>query len=159
MKKLLSIYACLLAFVTIASAQQNITPAKAGVTYGKAIDKKNAISVKSLESSLKKNESYAGKIEGEVVSVCKKKGCFLTLKREGDASPIMVRFTDYGYFVPEDLIGKTVVLEGKAKVKETSVEWLKHYAEDEGKSKEEIAKIKEPKRDISVVADGVLVVK
>lgn len=160
MKKLVSAFVFLLALTTVASAQQKpITPAKAGVTYGKSIDKKNAISVKKLEDNLKKKESFTGKIEGEVVSVCKKKGCFLTLKREGNAEPIMVRFTDYGYFVPENLIGKTVVLEGKAKVKETSVEWLKHYAEDEGKSKEEIAKIKEPKRDISVVADGVLVVK
>lgn len=141
------------------SAQQKIAPAKPGVTYGKAIDKNKAVSVKSLESSLEKSENYAGKIEGEVVAVCKKKGCFLTLKREGNGDPIMVRFTDYGYFVPEDLVGKTVVVEGKAKVKETTVEWLKHYAEDQGKSKEEIAKIKEPKRDINIVADGVLVVK
>ena len=44
-------------------------------------------------------------------------------------------------------------------VKETTVEWQKHYAEDMGKSKEEIAKINKPKQDISVVADGVLVVK
>jgi len=52
-----------------------------------------------------------------------------------------------------------VVLEGKAKVKETTVEWQKHYAEDMGKSKEEIAKINQPRKDISLVADGVLVVK
>ncbi len=159
MKKLISICACLIALVTVASAQQNIKPAKAGVTYGKAIDKKKAVSVKSLESSLAKSDTYTGKIEGEVISVCKKKGCFLTLKREETGDPIMVRFTDYGYFVPQDLVGKTVVVEGKAKVKETSVDWQKHYAEDLGKSKEEIEKIKEPKRDISIVADGVLVVK
>lgn len=160
MKKLVSAFVLMLGLTTIASAQQQpITPAKAGVTYGKSIDKKNAISVKKLEENLTKNNSYTGKIEGEVVSVCKKKGCFLTIKREGNAEPIMVRFTDYAYFVPENIVGKTVVLEGKAKVKETSVDWQKHYAEDQGKSKEEIAKIKEPKRDISVVADGVLVVK
>lgn len=160
MKNLVSAFVFLFAITTLATAQQKpITPAKAGVTYGKSIDKKNAISVKKLDENLKSKASFSGKIEGEVVSVCKKKGCFLTLKRDGNADPIMVRFTDYGYFVPENLIGKTVVLEGKAKVKETSVDWLKHYAEDEGKSKEEIAKIKEPKRDISIVADGVLVVK
>lgn len=159
MKKLLTIGLCLLASISLTYAQQNIKPAKAGVTYGKEIDKKDAVSVKKLESSLKDKKDFTGKIEGEVVSVCKSKGCFLTLKREGTAEPIMVRFTDYGYFVPQDLIGKTIVVEGKAKMKETSVEWLKHYAEDEGKSKEEIAKIKEPKKDISIVADGVLVVK
>ena len=159
MKKLISLCFCVVALATASFAQQSIKPAKAGVTYGKEINKKDAISVKSLENNLKKKENFNGKIEGEVVAVCKKKGCFLTLKREGEADPIMVRFTDYAYFVPQDLIGKTIVVEGKAKVKETSVDWLKHYAEDEGKSKEEIAKIKEPKRDISIVADGVLVVK
>ena len=150
---------CVFAFVAISNAQSSIQPAKAGVTYGKKVDKKGAISVKQLEKALEGKDTFNGKVEGEVVQVCTKKGCFLTLKREADKEPIMVRFTDYGYFVPQDLIGKTVVLEGKAKVKETTVEWQKHYAEDMGKSKEEIAKINNPRKDISLVADGVLVVK
>ena len=147
------------AVISISHAQQAITPAKVGVNYGKKIDKKGAISVQQLEKSLAKQENFNGKIEGQVVQVCTKKGCFLTIQREGQEEPIMVRFTDYGYFVPQDLVGKTVVVEGKAKVKETTVEWQKHYAEDMGKSKEEIAKITKPRKDISVVADGVLVVK
>jgi 5S rRNA maturation endonuclease (ribonuclease M5) len=61
--------------------------------------------------------------------------------------------------MPQNIVGKTVVVEGKAKVKQTSVERLQHYAADAGKSKEEIAMIKEPKKDISIMADGVLVVK
>ena len=78
---------------------------------------------------------------------------------QADGTPIMVQFTDYAYFMPQNIVGKTVVVEGKAQVKETSVERLKHYAADAGKSKEEIAKINEPKKDISIMADGVLVVK
>lgn len=149
---------CLIVTLQVAHAQQKITPAKAGVQYGKKIDAKNAISLSKLESTLKTNESYTGKIEGEVVEVCKKKGCFMTLKRDNGES-VMVRFADYGYFVPEDLVGKKVAVEGRAKVKETTVEWLKHYAEDKGASKEEIAKITKPKTDISIVADGVYVIK
>ncbi|MFD1166135.1 DUF4920 domain-containing protein [Sphingobacterium daejeonense] len=159
MKKFISMLICVFAFVAISNAQSSIQPAKAGVTYGKKVDKKGAISVKQLEKALEGKDTFNGKVEGEVVQVCTKKGCFLTLKREADKEPFMVRFTDYGYFVPQDLIGKTVVLEGKAKVKETTVEWQKHYAEDMGKSKEEIAKINKPRKDISLVADGVLVVK
>lgn len=159
MKKLTSLFICLIACTTWAFAQQNITPAKAGVQYGKAITSKNAISVQNLENTLKEKKEYSGKVEGEVIGVCKKKGCFLTLKREGQNDPIMVRFTDYGYFVPADIVGKTVVLEGKAKVKELSVKQLQHNAEDAGKSTEEIAKITQPKTDINIVADGVLVVK
>ncbi|GGE08701.1 MULTISPECIES: DUF4920 domain-containing protein [Sphingobacterium] len=159
MKKIISFFICALAFIAISNAQTAIQPAKAGVNYGKKVDKKGAITVKQLEKNLASQETYTGKVEGEVVQVCTKKGCFLTLKTEAGKEPIMVRFTDYGYFVPQDLIGKTVVLEGKAKVKETTVEWQKHYAEDMGKSKEEIAKIDKPRKDISLVADGVLVVK
>jgi hypothetical protein len=36
---------------------------------------------------------------------------------------------------------------------------LQHYAEDAGKSKEEIAKINSPKTELTFVADGVLVPK
>lgn len=159
MKKLLSLCAFVFAMTTVALAQENITPAKPGIQYGKAINAKKAISVKKLEDTLKSKKEFTGKIEGEVVGVCKKKGCFLTLKREGQEDPIMVRFKDYGYFVPADIVGKTVVLEGKAKVKELSVKQLQHNAEDAGKSAEEIAKITQPKTDINIVADGVLVVK
>lgn len=147
-----------LASIQISFAQQEISPAKPGFNYGKKMDAKHAISIASLEKKLEKEAVYTGKIEGEVVQVCQKKGCFLTLKRDNGES-VMVRFTDYAYFVPQDIVGKKVAVEGKAKVKETSVEWLKHYAEDKGASKEEIAKITEPKTDISIVADGVLVLK
>ncbi|KAF5299905.1 hypothetical protein FQR65_LT19429 [Abscondita terminalis] len=50
-----------------------------------------------------------------------------------------------------------LVVEGKAKLKTSSVAWQKHYAEDMGKSKEEIAKITKPKESITIVADGVIV--
>ena len=157
--KTLAIYLVLaLTSLQMSFAQQEISPAKPGINYGKKMDAKHAISIASLEKKLEKEAVYTGKIEGEVVQVCQKKGCFLTLKRDNGES-VMVRFTDYAYFVPQDIVGKKVAVEGKAKVKETSVEWLKHYAEDKGASKEEIAKITEPKTDISIVADGVLVLK
>jgi hypothetical protein len=38
-----------------------------------------------------------------------------------------------------------------------SVKQQKHYAEDAGKSKEEIEKIKEPKKETQFIAKGVLV--
>jgi hypothetical protein len=141
-----------------AYAQDNITPAAAGVTYGTVITANNALSTEQLKTTLNADSVYKGKIEGTVVEVCKKKGCFMKLAQAGGKT-IMVQFTDYAYFMPQNIVGKTVVVEGKAKVKETFVERLKHYAADAGKSKEEIAMINEPKKDISIMADGVLVVK
>lgn len=157
MKKLITFLVCAVSLFSFSYAQQQpIAAAKAGVQYGAKVVKNKAISVAQLEKKLSSTSSFEGQIEGEVVQVCKKKGCFITLKRK-DGEPIMVRFTDYAYFLPQDIVGKTVVLAGKAKQKETSVEWQKHYAEDKGLSKEEIAKINSVKKDISIVADGVLV--
>ncbi len=143
---------------TVVLAQQEITPAQPGVTYGKTINAEDAIGMTDLSQKLQADTAYTGKIEGKVVEVCKKKGCFMKIERPtGEA--VMVKFKDYGFFMPQNIVGKTVVLEGVAKVNETSVERLKHFAEDAGKSKEEIAKITEPKKDIVIVADGVIVKK
>ncbi|GGG99732.1 DUF4920 domain-containing protein [Mucilaginibacter phyllosphaerae] len=157
MKKLILLALCL-GFTAATFAQSNIKPAEPGVTYGKVVTADNALNTDALNKTLSTDSVYTGKITGTVVEVCKKKGCFMKLQ-QAKGSPIMVQFTDYEYFMPQNIVGKTVVIEGRAKVKETSVERLKHYAADAGKSKEEIAMINTPKKDISVMADGVLVVK
>lgn len=158
MRKSILLFVAGILAVTASYAQSSITPAKPGVTYGKAINAEQAVAITELQQKLEADTVYTGKIEGKVVEVCKKKGCFMKLERPtGEA--IMVKFTDYAFFMPQDIVGKTVVVEGQAKVNETSVERLKHFAEDAGKSKEEIAKITTPKKDIVIVADGVVVVK
>jgi hypothetical protein len=72
-------------------------------------------------------------------------------------SNIMVRMKDHKWFVPTALHGKTIVLQGFAEIKETSVAQLKHYAEDAGKTQAEIDAIKEPKKEVLVNATGILV--
>ncbi|MEO8174958.1 MAG: DUF4920 domain-containing protein, partial [Sediminibacterium sp.] len=59
--------------------------------------------------------------------------------------------------VPVILNGKSIVIDGTAEEKITSVESQKHLLEDAGKSKEEIAKIKEPKKEIVIQAKSILV--
>ena len=68
-----------------------------------------------------------------------------------------VTFKDYAFFMPKDLSGKHVVIDGFAFVEVTSVDDLRHYAEDGGKSKEEIAAITEPKREVAFEAAGVVI--
>ncbi len=69
----------------------------------------------------------------------------------------MVRFKDYGFFMPKDISGKEIIAEGKAYVEEMSVEDQRHYAEDGGATPEEIAAITEPKRTLAFEAHGVLI--
>lgn len=151
--------AVLLGFATRSLAQETIPPALPGTQYGVPIDIEGVIGVRALEAKLSTDSVYFGKISGKVVEVCKKKGCFIRVRREGKGDPILVRFKDYGFFMPPDIVGKTVVLEGQAKMKEVSVTQQRHFAEDAGKSASEIAKITHPKRDIDIIADGVVVIK
>jgi len=159
MKKIVVTFAALLCLVAVSMAQEEIPSAQPGVQYGKTINKDGAIDVQQLTAKLTADSTYTGKVEGKVVEVCKKKGCFIRVLREGDGDPILVRFKDYGFFMPQDIVGKTVVLEGEAKVREVSVAQQQHFAADAGKDAEEIAKITEPKVDINIIADGVVVVR
>ena len=128
-----------------------------GVKYGAGTTAAGALEVNLLEEKLVTAEKYVGKVKGTVNKVCEKKGCWMTLAQT-DGEGIMIRFKDYKFFMPVDIVGKDVVLEGTAQRTTTSVENLRHYAEDAGKSKEEIEKITTPKTEIEFIATGVLVV-
>ncbi|MCB0445596.1 MAG: DUF4920 domain-containing protein, partial [Gelidibacter sp.] len=60
------------------------------------------------------------------------------------------------FFMPKDIAGKEVVVNGLAFVNEVPVDEQRHYAEDGGATAEEIAAITAPKKTFSFEADGVL---
>ena len=75
-----------------------------------------------------------------------------------DGSPMKVKFKDYGFFVPKQgLEGHTAILQGYATREVMDVEMLRHYAEDAGKSKQEVEAITEPKLSLFFLAEGVLI--
>ena len=55
--------------------------------------------------------------------------------------------------------GKGVIIEGVAYHDTTTVADLQHYAEDAGKSKEEIAAITKPEKEVRVTAKGIVIVE
>ena len=109
--------------------------------------------------ALKLGDTINLKFNANIKEVCSKKGCWMTLPAGNDDETIMVRFKDYGFFMPLDAAGKEVIVAGKAFVNEVSVADLKHYAEDAGKSPEEIADITEPAMEFAFEANGVLLKK
>jgi hypothetical protein len=145
---------CLVAVGTGAHAQSPKSAEK-GVTYGAGTTADQAIPVSEMESKMV-DQKFNGKVKGKVVEVCQEKGCWMKIEKE-NGEKLMVKFKDYAFFMPKNLAGKDVVIEGEATVKETSVKHLRHYAEDAGKSKEEIKKITEPKKEVIFMASGVLV--
>lgn len=126
-------------------------------TYGEAISADGAISTAELAKVMSEKTEYTTKVEGEVITSCAVKGCWMDMKM-ADGSTMKVRFKDYGFFVPKTgLEGKRAVIQGTATREVVDVATLKHYAEDAGKSKEEIAKITEPQNKLMFLADGVLI--
>ncbi|ADB37115.1 DUF4920 domain-containing protein [Spirosoma linguale] len=126
--------------------------------HGKKITASGALPATELATKMADKKEMPAKVEGTVESVCKVKGCWMKVKT-GDGQTMRVTFKDYGFFVPKDIVGKTVVVEGTAENTTTPVADLRHFAQDAGKSKEEIAKITEPEKALTFVADGVIVKK
>ena len=123
--------------------------------YGELFDSSEIIDYK-LEKDTFLNSSSKIKLEGEILSSCPMKGCWMKISVEKDT--VLVRFKDYGFFVPKNGIeGKRTIINGNISVDTLSVAQLQHYAEDAGKSKEEIALINKPEITISFLADGVLI--
>ena len=123
--------------------------------YGELFETSEIINYE-LERDNFLNSSSKVKIEGEILSSCPMKGCWMKISVEKDT--VLVRFKDYGFFVPKNGIeGKSTIINGKLSVDTLSIAQLQHYAEDAGKSKEEIALISKPEITISFLADGVLI--
>jgi hypothetical protein len=122
-------------------------------TYGDAVSPGTALTLDQLLDDPARYDGQNVIVEGEVVAVCQKKGCWMTFLRDHDS--IRVTFKDYGFFVPMDLAGTTVRVEGVFAVRDVPVDEARHYLEDEGRH-DEALKITEPRRTYEIVATGVV---
>lgn len=124
--------------------------------FGDTIQEEGAITTDALMELMKDKDSAEVKITTTIREVCQKKGCWMDV--ELSANELMtVRFKDYGFFVPKDAAGKTVILDGIVRKEVETVEWLRHKAEDAGKSKEEIEAITQPDTTFTFEARGVII--
>ncbi|MFD2202971.1 DUF4920 domain-containing protein [Shivajiella indica] len=124
--------------------------------FGEEITDAGALSLDLLVSELEEEGEFEGKVIGEIKEVCAMKGCWMTIDLP-NGETMRVTFKDYGFFVPKNSQGFPVIIEGVATKKVTDVATLKHYAEDAGKSKEEIDAIKAPKLEYAFEASGVII--
>ena len=108
--------------------------------------------------TLKKGDTITVQFESNIKAVCKKKGCWMKMELVGD-NESFVKFRDYSFFIPLNADNSEAIISGKAFVDVESVESLRHYAKDGGKSAAEIAKITKPEITYSFLADGVYIKK
>lgn len=154
MKKIIFLSLVIAALSVNAQDKEKVQAAK-GVVYGQVSEEKSPVGVDELKDKLV-DDAFAGQVKGKVVEVCKAEGCWIRLQK-ADGTAMLVRAKDHAFLMPENIVGKTVLVEGNATVKTTSEEMRKHYAEDAGKSKDEIAKIKGPEKSVEFAAKGVKV--
>ena len=129
-----------------------------GKTFGEQVTPAGALSYDAMLDKMAKADKLDNiKVTGTVEGVCKAKGCWMNIASDKGAAPMFVKFKDYAFFMPKDLAGKKVVMIGNAFKEITPVEDLKHFAQDEGKSKEEIAKITKPREEMKFMASGVII--
>ena len=127
-------------------------------TFGEGFDAEGILTKDEMikeYQNLKEGDTVDVRFTSKVNSVCQAKGCWMRLDMGEDES--LVKFKDYAFFMPKDIAGQEVIVEGKAFVETTSVEDLKHFAEDAGKSQDEIDAITEPKMTLSFLSSGVLI--
>lgn len=127
-------------------------------SFGEKITADDAISLANLMEEMEKTDSMQVKVRGTVEDVCQKKGCWMNIVSEETDDKMFVKFKDYGFFMPLDIAGREVIMDGYALKEITSVDELRHYAEDAGKSAEEIAAITEPEKSLKFMASGVILV-
>ncbi len=142
----------------VAENQNEMETQDAYTSFGEKINDEGVLSKDEMMEKyqgMKLGDTVDVKFTSEVNSVCQNKGCWMRLNM-GDKESF-VRFKDYGFFMPKDIAGQDVIVAGKAFVEETSVEDLKHFAEDAGKTQEEIDAITEPELSLSFLSHGVLI--
>lgn len=157
MKKIAFLFIALSLFVGTTAAQKS---KKEKVnSYGESFVAENVISLAELQDKMKTETRFACVFEGSIVQTCQKAGCWMEVAMPaGDGMTVFMK--DHAFAVPlEKCEGKKTFVKGEAYFKELSVAYLQHLAEDAGKSKEEIAKITEPQKQLVFSASGVQIVE
>jgi Domain of unknown function (DUF4920) len=93
-------------------------------------------------------------IKTTVTEVCPKKGCWMKVKSGNNGEDLRVTFKDYAFFVPTELIGKEVALQGRYVKHTESVEEQKHLLKDAKRPQSEIDAVTTPKTTLRFIATG-----
>lgn len=131
-------------------------------TYASFGDSITASGYLTKEELLQKYESMSEgdtldiKFLSTIKGVCQKKGCWMNVELDS-TEKAFVRFKDYAFFMPLNAAESEAIVDGKAYISVESVNDLKHYAKDAGKTQEEIDAITEPRITYAFMADGVLI--
>ncbi|MCB0349793.1 MAG: DUF4920 domain-containing protein [Bdellovibrionales bacterium] len=155
--KLIILFSVSICFAISALAEKSKeTTSSEKTKFGAAVAAEGVVGLDEILAHPKENISKKIVAVAKVSKVCKAKGCWMEVS--GDKEKARVTFKNYGFFVPQNILDKKIRIQGELTEKTMSVKEQKHYLADEGRSKEDIAAVKEPKFVYEFVADGVEIV-
>ena len=125
--------------------------------HGENITEEGTISSADFLAQFENKDSLDVKLTANIAEVCSKKGCWMTMKLKSKS--VRVKFKDYDFFVPMSLEGKNIYIKGKLTREKVSIKDSRHYLEDAGASKKEIAAVTRPSYEFHFTASGVKLVQ
>ncbi|MEZ2335128.1 DUF4920 domain-containing protein [Mucilaginibacter sp. RCC_168] len=152
MKSLLFPIALLLS--TVAFAQQHV-PLPHGMVYGDKPNTQAMMSAAKLETFMGKKTRISTTIEGRVIRVIRGKGGWFELDA-GRGKVITAHFKNYSINIPDNLAGRTVIIEGVAQ-KQFIADDLQHLAGDTVIDKKQHKVKTDTKRKLTFEVKGLLV--
>ena len=98
---------------------------------------RESISVSELLARANELDGQRVRVEGEVLEVCKKKGCWMNLAGDQPGTKIRIKVTDDVIVFPTEAEGRYAIAEGLVKRMPLSLEdsrgYLAHEAEEQGR--------------------------
>jgi hypothetical protein len=137
--------------------QSSLPAARAVSLHGAPITLKTPTRLTDAITAAAAGDAAPRLFAGTIREVCRQKGCWLILADPASPAiePVRVTFADYAFFVPKDVAGRDVRLQGVLRQKKVSVKDAQHYAKDAGRPKGEIAAIRTPQVAWTIEATGV----
>ena len=156
MKKILIVLIAI-SFIACSSPKSDGFDGELVGKFGEEITADGMISTQEMAAMLSESDSIHVKVQGEITATCAMNGCWMNLVLS-TGEEMRVTFKDYGFFVPkEGMEGNVAIIEGTITKTVTDVATLQHYAQDAGKSEQEILAITEEKEELAFEATGVLI--
>lgn len=122
------------------------------------VSENEAIGIEILVEAMDKStEPLTCTIKVPLSAVCQNAGCWVQAMKP-DGKPLMVRFKNHFTIPPSTPVGTDAIIHGVAYWDTVSVKALRHYAEDAGKSMEEINQITQPEFKLNFEGDGIKLV-
>lgn len=129
---------------------------KGQTKFGGKITTTKVEKLNDIVTDFKKFEGKTVSFEAVPKKVCKKSGCWMVLK-DGNKE-VRTLFKDYGFFVPADIVGKKVRVQGVMEQKQISAATRRHFMKDEGAKARDIKKIVNSEIQYQFTADAVEII-